>query len=261
VQRFEGGSIIVNLQKTEAMLPRSEQIQGEHYQPGERIRAMILDVRKVNNLVKIILSRTSPDFIRRLFELEVPEVAEGVVQIRKIAREPGLRTKIAVESTDPRVDCVGACVGVRGTRIKSIIDEVKGEKIDIIPWNEAPEALIADSLKPAEILQITMEEGETTRRAIVTVPHDQISLAIGWKGQNVRLAVKLTGWDIDIESPETTMAAEREETETAPEPAAEQEETEIAPEPAAEDEQEQPAGAPAEHAEADPPEQQEEHQA
>jgi N utilization substance protein A len=224
VQRFEGGSIIVNLGKNEAILPRSEQISGEHYQPGERVRAIILDVRKVNNLVKIFLSRTSPDFIRRLFEIEVPEVAEGIVQIRRIAREPGLRTKIAVESLDARVDCIGACVGVRGTRIKSIIDEVRGEKIDIIPWNEAPEQLIADSLKPADILQITMEEGEHIRRAIVTVPEDQLSLAIGWKGQNVRLAVKMSGWDIDIEPP----APPEEEAEEAPgeqeQAAAEQEE-------------------------------------
>ncbi len=213
VQRFEGGAIIVNLMRTEAILPRSEQIPGEHYQAGERIRAIILDVRKqANSIVKIFLSRTSPDFIRRLFELEVPEVAEGVVQIRKIAREPGLRTKVAVESLDARVDAIGACVGVRGTRIKSIIDEVKGEKIDIIPWSEAPETLIADSLRPADILQITLEEGETTRRAVVTVPEDQLSLAIGWKGQNVRLAVKMTGWDIDIVPPETE-DAEKEEPE------------------------------------------------
>ena len=216
VQRFEGGSIIVNVERTEAILPRSEQIPGEHYQPGERIRAVILDVRKVNNLVKIFLSRTSKEFIRRLFELEVPEVAEGVVQIRRIAREPGLRTKVAVESLDARVDCIGACVGVRGTRIKSIIDEVKGEKIDIIPWSEPPETLIASSLRPAEIIQITLEEGETTRRATVIVPEDQLSLAIGWKGQNVRLAVKMTGWDIDIEPPERPEEEEEEE-EAAPE--------------------------------------------
>jgi N utilization substance protein A len=231
VQRFEGGSIIVNLEKTEAVLPRSEQIPGEHYQPGERIRAIILDVRKLNNLVRIFLSRTSLDFIRRLFELEVPEVAEGIVRIDKIAREPGLRTKIAVTSLDPRVDCIGACVGVRGTRIKSIIDEVKGEKIDIIPWSEAPETLIADSLRPAEILQITLEEGEHTKRAIVTVPEDQLSWAIGWKGQNVRLAVKMTGWDIDIEPPEPLPGEEEEpEGEEAPEAEAAEPSEEAPPE-------------------------------
>ena len=204
VQRFEGGAIIVNLERAEAILPRSEQIPGEHYQAGERIRAIIMDVRKANNLVKIFLSRTSPEFIKRLFELEVPEVAEGVVQIRKLARDPGLRTKVAVESLDPRVDCIGACVGVRGTRIKSIIDEVKGEKIDIIPWSDVPEPLLAASLKPAEIHQITLVEGLHTKRATVVVPEDQLSLAIGWKGQNVRLAVKMTGWDIDIVLPELT---------------------------------------------------------
>ncbi len=217
VQRFEGGSIIVNLERTEAVLPRSEQIPGEHYQAGERLRAVILDVRRMNSLVKIILSRTSHDFIRRMFELEVPEVAEGIVQIKKIAREPGLRTKVAVVSLDSRVDCIGACVGVRGTRIKSIIDEVKGEKIDIIPWSEAPETLIADSLRPAEILQITLEEGAETKRAVVVVPEDQLSWAIGWKGQNVRLAVKMTGWDIDIEPPEPLEEEEPIEEGEAPE--------------------------------------------
>lgn len=217
VQRFEGGAIIVGLGRTEALLPRSEQIPGEHYQAGERVRAVIIDVRKQNSLVKIFLSRAHPDFIRRLFELEVPEVAEGVVQIKKIAREPGLRTKVAVESLDARVDCIGACVGVRGTRIKSIIDEIKGEKIDIIPWSEAPETLIADSLRPAEILQITLEEGPDTKRAIVTVPEDQLSLAIGWKGQNVRLAVKMSGWDIDIVPPEPP-EEEQEEDEEQQEP-------------------------------------------
>ncbi len=234
VQRFEGGAIIVNLGKTEAILPRSEQIPGEHYQAGERVRAILLDVRKVNNLVRIMLSRASPDIIQRLFELEVPEVAEGVVKIERIAREPGLRTKVAVISLDSRVDCIGACVGVRGTRIKSIIDEVKGEKIDIIPWHDDPATLIADSLRPAEILQITLEEGETTKRAIVTVPEDQLSLAIGWKGQNVRLAVKMSGWDIDIEPPEPEPGDEDEaEPEAAEGPAAE---TESAEEPAAEPE-------------------------
>ena len=201
VQRFEGGAIVVNLERAEGILPRSEQIPGEHYQPGERVRAIILDVRKSPEQAKIILSRTHPDFIRRLFELEVPEVAEGVVIFRKIAREPGQRTKVAMESLEAHVDCIGACVGVRGTRIKSIIDELSGEKIDIIAWREAPEILIASALRPAEIIQMTLEEGEDVQRAIVTVPEDQLALAIGRKGQNVRLAVKLTGWDIDIVPP------------------------------------------------------------
>ena len=202
VQRFEGSSIIVSLDKTEAVLPKSEQIPREHYQPGERLRAIILDVRRSGSVSTVILSRTSHDFVRALFEIEVPEVAEGVVVIRRIAREPGERTKIAMESLEPHVDCIGACVGVRGTRIRSIIDELNGEKVDIIPWREAPEMLIADSLKPAGILQMTLEEGEDSKYATVIVPKDELALAIGRKGQNVRLAVKLTGWNIDIQPPE-----------------------------------------------------------
>ena len=223
VQRFEGGNLVCNLERTEGVLPRSEQIPGEHYQPGERIRAIILDVRKTNDQARIVLSRSHPDLIRRLFELEVPEVAEGVVVIRKMAREPGQRTKIAMESLEPHVDCIGACVGVRGTRIKSIIDELNGEKIDIIPWRDTPEMLIADSLRPAEILEMTLEEGETTQRAIVTVPEDQLALAIGRKGQNVRLAVKLTGWDIDLQSPAPEPGPEDAGGETAPTQGAEDE--------------------------------------
>jgi len=208
VQRYEGGSIICNLERTEGVMPRSEQIPGEHYQPGERIRAIILDVRKTNDQARIVLSRTHPDLVRRLFELEVPEVAEGVVVIRKMAREPGQRTKIAMESLESHVDCIGACVGVRGTRIKSIIDELNGEKVDIIAWREAPEMLIADALRPAEIIQMTLEEGQGMQRAVVTVPEDQLALAIGRKGQNVRLAVRLTGWDIDIQAPAPEKEAE-----------------------------------------------------
>ncbi len=215
VQRFDGGSIIVNLEKTEGVVPNAEQIPGEHYQPGERIRAMILDVRHQTHKTTVILSRTHPDFVKCLFEIEVPEVAEGVVKMRRIAREPGQRTKIAMESLEPHVDAIGACVGVRGTRIKSIIDELNGEKIDIIPWREAPEMLIADSLKPAEILQMILEEGEDTKRAIVVVPEDQLALAIGRKGQNVRLAVKLTGWDIDIRPPSEMDDEELEEDATS----------------------------------------------
>ncbi|MFW6044677.1 MAG: transcription termination factor NusA [Planctomycetota bacterium] len=201
VQRFDGSTIIVNLDKTEGVLPRAEQIPGEHYQPGERVRAMILDVKHSTHRTTVMLSRTHPDFVKRLFEIEVPEVAEGVVKVRRIAREPGERSKLAMESTESHVDAIGACVGVRGTRIKSIIDELNGEKIDIIPWQETPEMLIADSLKPAEINQMILEEGEDTKRAIVVVPEDQLALAIGRRGQNVRLAVKLTGWDIDIRPP------------------------------------------------------------
>lgn len=196
VQRFEGPNIVANLGKTEALLPKTEQIVDEVYQPGNRIRALLLDVKKVSQRVRLILSRCHPDFVRKLFELEVPEISEHVIEIKAIAREAGYRTKIAVLSQDPHVDCVGACVGVRGTRIKNIVDELGGEKIDIIRWEEAPEALIPNTLKPAEIVGIMLSP--ETRQATVVVPNDQLSLAIGKRGQNVRLASKLTAWDIDI---------------------------------------------------------------
>lgn len=196
VQRFEGPNIIVNLTKTEAILPKSEQIPGETYHVGERIRALVLDVSKEGNRVRVVLTRRSPEFVARLFELEVPEIAENVIEIKNIAREPGFRTKIAVFSHDPKVDCVGACVGVRGSRIKNIVDELNGEKIDIIQWDDVPERLICNTLKPAEITSIILDEEE--RKATVIVKEDQVSLAIGRRGQNVRLASKLSGWNIEI---------------------------------------------------------------
>jgi N utilization substance protein A len=197
VQRFEGDTVIVNLGRNiEGILPRAEKVRSESYNVGERIRAMILEVKKVGPRVKVILSRAHRDLVRALFELEVPEIADGTIQIRRIEREPGYRTKLAVDSNDPKVDCVGACVGVRGTRIKSIIDELNGERIDIIRWNDDPQTLIANALKPAEIAHIELDSN--TRQSLVLVSEDQQSLAIGRKGQNVRLASKLTGWDINI---------------------------------------------------------------
>jgi len=196
VQRFEGSSMIVNVGKTEAILPRSEQIANEYYHPGERIRALVTEVRKQGSRVKIILSRGHEGLVKKLFGLEVPEIAESVIQIKGIAREPGHRTKIAVLSLDPKVDCVGACVGVRGTRIRNIVDELNGEKIDIVRWNEAPEVLIMYTLKPAEVSDIILSPDTGT--ATVIVPEDQLSLAIGRRGQNVRLASKLSGWTLDI---------------------------------------------------------------
>jgi N utilization substance protein A len=157
---------------------------------------MVLEVKKAGPRVKIILTRAHKDLVRCLFELEVPEIAEGIIEIRRIEREPGYRTKLAVHSSDEKVDCVGACVGVRGTRIKSIIDELNGERIDIIRWNADQEALITNALKPADIAHIQLDE--TSRKALVLVDEDQLSLAIGRRGQNVRLASKLTGWEIDI---------------------------------------------------------------
>jgi N utilization substance protein A len=196
VQRFEGGAVTVNLGKTDALLPRSEQIPGESHHPNERIRAVILDVRKVGQRVKIILSRTHPDFVRRLFELEIPEIADQIITIRALAREAGYRSKVAVSSIDSKVDAVGACVGVRGTRIKNIVDELGGERIDIVRWNESLQVLIPNALQPAEIDEVML--CQLLGRAIVLVREDQLSLAIGRRGQNVRLASKLVGWDIEI---------------------------------------------------------------
>ncbi len=196
VQRFEGATMIVNLGKTEGVLQKSEQTANEHYTIGERVRAVILDVKKVGTRVKITLSRTHPDFVRKLFELEVPEIAENTIEIKALAREAGQRTKIAVASSDENVDCVGACVGMRGSRIKNIVDELNGEKIDIIRWSEEPELLLPNALKPAEVSGIILSP--ENRTATIVVPNDQLSLAIGKRGQNVRLASRLTEWNIDI---------------------------------------------------------------
>ncbi len=199
VARYEGGATIVSLGRTEAILPRSEQIPGESYHQGERVRGIIFEVKEAPNQVKIILSRTHPEFIRRLFEQEVPEVAERIIEIRGLSREAGYRTKVAVQSIDSKVDAVGACVGVRGSRIKNIVDELGGEKIDIVRWNESSQILIGNALRPAEAQEIAL--CFELNRAIVVVGDDQLSLAIGKRGQNVRLAARLTNWDIDILTP------------------------------------------------------------
>jgi N utilization substance protein A len=196
VQRSVGGEFIVNLGKTDGIFPRSEQIPGESYHPNERIRAIILDVRKVGQRVKIIINRTHPDFVRRLFELEIPEIADQIIAIRALAREAGYRSKVAVTSIDTKIDAVGACVGVRGTRIKKIVDELGGERIDIVRWNESLQVFIPNALQPAEIDEVML--CHLLGRAIVLVRDDQLSLAIGRRGQNVRLASKLVGWDIEI---------------------------------------------------------------
>jgi N utilization substance protein A len=201
VVRYEGGTLIVNLDRwTEGFMPKSEQIMGQTHRVGERIRCLILDVKETSNQVKIILSRTHPEFIRRLFELEVPEINEKIIEIRALAREASYRTKVAVVSFDDKVDPVGACVGVRGSRIKNIVDELGGEKIDIVRWNESSQVLVANALMPAKVSEIALcfELG----RATVVVDEDQLSLAIGKHGQNVRLAARLTGWDIDILTPD-----------------------------------------------------------
>src|SRR3954463_7978977 len=199
IARFEGGSMIVTLGRAEGIMPRSEQIPGETHDVGERVQALILEVRDTPSSVKIILSRSHPEFIRRLFEREVPEVGDKTIELKALAREPGHRTKIAVSSIDSKVDAVGACVGVRGSRIKNIVEELGGEKIDIVRWNESSQILISNALKPAEVAEVSLcfELG----RATVVVNEDQLSLAIGKRGQNVRLAARLTGWDIDILTP------------------------------------------------------------
>jgi N utilization substance protein A len=221
ILRFEGDTVIVNLGRNiEGILPRAEKVRSENYNVGERIRALIFEVKKVGPRVKVILSRSHRDLVRALFELEVPEIADGTITIRRIEREPGYRTKLAVDSSDDKVDCVGACVGVRGNRIKSIIDELNGERIDIIRWNNDPTTLIANALKPAEVGDITLDP--TTKKALVIVNEDQQSLAIGRKGQNVRLASKLTGWDIDIMTrAELEQSVADEERTAAGDPAAE----------------------------------------
>jgi N utilization substance protein A len=196
VSRFEGATATVTLGAQEAILPRSEQIPGESYHPNERVRATIFEVRKVGSRVKIILSRIRPQLVQRLFEQEIPEIADGVIEIRAIAREPGYRSKVAVISSDNRIDCVGACVGVRGNRIKNIVEELGGERIDIVRWNDDLQVLVPNALQPAEVDEVIL--CQMLGRGIVLVREDQLSLAIGRRGQNVRLASKLCGWDIEI---------------------------------------------------------------
>jgi N utilization substance protein A len=197
VQRLEGGAAIVSIGKTEAILPRGEQIPGETHHVGEKIKALVLDVKKAGHRVKVILSRSSPLFVQRLFEKEIPEIEDRTIKIERVAREAGYRTKVAVSSIDMRVDCVGACVGVRGSRIKNIVEELGGvERIDIVRWNDSIQVLIQNALQPATIEEVFLYD--RLQRAIVLVKEDQLSLAIGRRGQNVRLASKLVDWDIEI---------------------------------------------------------------
>jgi N utilization substance protein A len=196
VQRYEGGAATVSLPNCEAILPRSEQIPGETHHANDRVRATVCEVRKHGSRVKVILSRTRPALVERLFEQEIPEISDGVIEVRAMAREPGYRSKVAVSSTDARVDSVGACVGVRGNRIKNIVDELAGERIDIVRWSDDMQVLIPNALQPAESEEVIL--CPMLGRAIVLVREDQLSLAIGRRGQNVRLASKLCGWDIEI---------------------------------------------------------------
>lgn len=196
VTKIEGGAAIVSLGKSEGLLPRGEQIPGESYRIGDRVRATVLEVRKAGSRVKIILSRTHVEFVRRLFELEIPEVAERVIEVRSLAREAGYRSKVAVSCIDNNIDAVGACVGVRGARIKNITGELGDEKIDIVRWNDSLQVLVPNALQPAEVEDVIL--CPMLGRVIVLVRDDQLSLAIGKRGQNVRLASKLVGWDIEV---------------------------------------------------------------
>src|SRR5262245_49968518 len=207
-QAGDRNNILVDLGKVEALLPRSEQVDGERYEQGSRIKAVITEVRSGTKGPQVILSRRDPELIRTLFELEVPEIADGLVEIRAVAREPGYRSKIAVESHAQGVDPVGACVGPRGSRVRMVVSELRGEKIDIIPWNPEPARFVAKALSPARVREVYLDDD--ARDATVVVPDDQLALAIGKEGMNARLAARLTGWKVDIKS-DTEFATEEAE--------------------------------------------------
>ena len=198
VERVEPHGVYIDLGRTEAVLPISEQIPGEKFEYGSRIRAYVAEVRRTTRGPQIVISRTHPGLLKRLFELEVPEIHDGTVEIKSVAREPGMRYKIAVWSNDEAVDPVGSCVGHKGMRVQNIVDELRGEKIDIVKWNEDPAKYIANALSPAQAISVAVNEEEKVSR--VVVPDGQLSLAIGKEGQNARLAAKLTNWKIDIKS-------------------------------------------------------------
>lgn len=201
IQRRDDRNVIVNIGKTDAIMPAKEQLPGEYYKPGNRIRVFVLNVKETTRLPQVIVSQAHPEIVRELFELEVPEIEDGIVEIKSIAREAGYRTKLAVWSNDPSVDSVGACIGPRGSRIQTIVGELKNEKIDIVRYSEDPVEYIVNALSPARIISVDILADEENRKeAFVIVPDDQLSLAIGREGQNVRLAHRLTGWKIDIKS-------------------------------------------------------------
>ena len=208
VHRIEKRTVILDMGRTEAVLPEREQIPGERYMAGDRVRAYIMEVRNTPKGPQVVLSRAHPGFLTRLFETEIPEIAEGIVQVRGAAREPGERAKLAVASTKRDIDPIGACVGLRGTRIQVIVKELRGEKIDIIEWSDDPATLVARALSPAKVTSVTISGEGEERTAQVVVPDSQLSLAIGKKGQNARLAAKLTGLRVDVKS-ESELAEER----------------------------------------------------
>jgi N utilization substance protein A len=226
VRRVQGRKVFIDLGRTEAILSPSEQIPGEYYRQNERIKCYIVEVKKTTKGPQIVLSRSHPGLLKRLFELEVPEIHDGLVEIRGIAREAGSRSKLAVYSSDENVDAVGACVGPRGARVQAVVRELKGEKIDVVRWAEDPADYVKNALSPARVTQVMTTETDEAKLAEVVVPDDQLSLAIGKEGQNARLAAKLTGWKIDISS--ETQTAEREAEAQAQEAAELDEEDEAA---------------------------------
>lgn len=227
VQRVENHNAYVDLGKAEAILPASEQIPGETYTTGQRIKCYVVEVRKTTKGAQILVSRTHPGLLKRLFELEVPEIYEGVVELKSVAREPGRRSKIAVYSRDANVDSVGACVGPKGARVRNIVTELQNEKIDIVKWDEDPAVYIANALSPAQVISVTVDE--ENKASTVVVPDYQLSLAIGKAGQNARLAAKLTGWKIDIKSEsQAAELAAKAQAEAEAAPAAEEAETDSA---------------------------------
>jgi transcription termination/antitermination protein NusA len=220
IQRIEAGTAIVELGRAEAIMPRAEQVPIERYYPGHRIRVYVAEVHDTHRGPQIVVSRAHRLMLRRLFEQEVPEIFDGRVEIKAIAREAGARSKVAVQARQQGIDPVGSCVGMRGVRIQNVVNELNGEKIDVVEWNEDPARYVANALSPAQVVRVTVDED--TKTATVVVPERQLSLAIGKEGQNARLAAKLTGWRIDIKSEAAMRAAAehaREEGEAAPAPA------------------------------------------
>ncbi|MGH2683776.1 MAG: transcription termination factor NusA [Actinomycetota bacterium] len=206
VQQDSHRYTLLDLGKVEALLPVQEQVPSEPYRHGERLKAYIVEVRKTSKGPQIIVSRTHPNLLRKLFEMEVPEIAEGIVEIKSVAREPGHRSKMAVSSNEPGVDPVGACVGAKGSRVRMVVNELKGEKIDVVEWSPDPARFVANALQPAKVSRVRIDPDNQT--ALVTVPDYQLSLAIGKEGQNARLAARLTGWRIDIKSESQTAEEE-----------------------------------------------------
>jgi N utilization substance protein A len=247
VQRIEGRNVIINIGKSEAVLPPREQIPGEYYRVGNKLRVFVADIRESGRVPQIVVSQAHPVMVREVFELEVPEIEDGLVEIKNIAREAGYRTKVAVSSNDPDVDPQGACIGTRGSRIQAIVNELKNEKIDIIRWSPSPEEFITHALAPAKIVNVIIDEEAAQPHAIVVVPDDQLSLAIGREGQNVRLAAKLTNFKLDIKSLSQMQAEMHDHQEHYEEPmemeAMPQEETRMEDSPQAEEVSEEQASA------------------